>query len=109
MHNFFSLRREGDHVVILTLCNQDNSENPLKYSALDELEECLDKLTLDSSVKGLVFASGRKEYFSIGSDLLEVVNLKGTEDARARALKMQRIFSRVANLKFPSVSAIDGS
>jgi 3-hydroxyacyl-CoA dehydrogenase/enoyl-CoA hydratase/3-hydroxybutyryl-CoA epimerase len=60
-------------------------------------------------LRGLIIASGKKSIFIAGADLKTLLKQAEAGDMRAFIAKGQRVLSRLANLKIPTVAAIHGA
>src|SRR6266571_8576140 len=105
------IRREiGDgHVCTLTFDQPESGANIFDSATLDELNEHLDFVQNDASLRGLIIASTKKSIFIAGADLKTLLQQAQSGEMRAFIAKGQRIFSRLADLKIPSVAAIHGA
>jgi 3-hydroxyacyl-CoA dehydrogenase / enoyl-CoA hydratase / 3-hydroxybutyryl-CoA epimerase len=105
------IRREigGDHICILTFDRPESGANIFDAATLDELNENLDFIEHDASLRGLIIASAKKSIFVAGADLKTLLQQTQSGDMREFIAKGQRIFSRLANLKIPTVAAIHGA
>lgn len=99
--------RRSDGIVVFTLDRNDESVNALSRAVLDELDRLLERLAIEPP-KGLVIRSGKTAGFVPGADIKEfqAFDRQGTvDDAIARG---QKVFQRLAQLRFPTVAAIHG-
>jgi len=105
------IRREigDDKVCLLTFDRPESGVNIFDSATLDELNEHLDFVENDASLHGLIIASAKKSIFIAGADLKTLLQQTQSGDMRAFIAKGQRIFSRLADLKIPTVAAIHGA
>jgi 3-hydroxyacyl-CoA dehydrogenase/enoyl-CoA hydratase/3-hydroxybutyryl-CoA epimerase len=105
------IRREigGDHICVLTFDRPDSGANIFDAATLDELNEHLDAVEKDASLRGLVIASAKKSIFVAGADLKTLLQAAKTGEMRGFIERGQRVFNRLANLKIPTVAAIHGA
>jgi 3-hydroxyacyl-CoA dehydrogenase/enoyl-CoA hydratase/3-hydroxybutyryl-CoA epimerase len=105
------IRREigDDHVCLLTFDRPDSGANIFDAATLDELSEHLDFVENDASLRGLIIASAKKSIFIAGADLKTLLQQAQSGDMGAFIARGQQIFSRLANLKIPTVAAIHGA
>jgi 3-hydroxyacyl-CoA dehydrogenase/enoyl-CoA hydratase/3-hydroxybutyryl-CoA epimerase/3-hydroxyacyl-CoA dehydrogenase/enoyl-CoA hydratase/3-hydroxybutyryl-CoA epimerase/enoyl-CoA isomerase len=98
-------------VAVLSLCAPDKSVNILTQSVFAELERHCDALAKRSDVAGLVLRSTKPGNFIAGADLREFVAQLDAPQQQIVALAQrgQRLLSRLAELPFPTVAAIDGA
>src|SRR6266699_1440400 len=104
-------RREmgDDHICLLTFDRPESGANIFDAATLDELNEHLDFVENDASLHGLILASAKKSIFIAGADLKTLLQQAQSGDMRAFIVKGQQIFSRLADLKIPTVAAIYGA
>src|SRR6266478_5252169 len=105
------IRREigDDHVCVLTFDRPESGANIFDAATLDELNEHLDFVENDSSLRGLIITSAKKSIFIAGADLKTLLKQAQTGEMRDFIAEGQRIFNRIAALKIPSVAAIHGA
>src|SRR5256886_2888241 len=105
------IRREigDDHICVLTFDRPESGANIFDDATLDELNENLDFIENDVALRGLVIASAKKSIFVAGADLKTLLQQAQTGDMRAFIAKGQQTFSRLADLKIPTVAAIHGA
>src|SRR5256714_4493355 len=98
-----------DHVCLLVFDRPESGANIFDAATLDELNEHLDFIENDAALRGLVIASAKKSIFVAGADLKTLLQQAQTGDMRAFIAKGQQTFSRLADLKIPTVAAIQGA
>src|SRR4029434_3850568 len=105
------IRREiGDvRVCLLTFDRPESGANIFDAATLDELNEHLDFVENDSSLRGVIIASAKKSIFIAGADLKTLLQQAQTGDLRAFITEGQRILNRLAKLEIPTVAAIHGA
>ncbi len=105
------IRREigDDHICVLTFDRPESGANIFDAATLDELNEHLDFVENEASLRGLIIASAKKSIFVAGADLKTLLQQAPSGEMREFIAKGQRIFGRLANLKFPTVAAIHGA
>ena len=105
------IRRETDdnHICVLTFDRPDSGANIFDAATLDELNEHLDAVEKDASLRGLIIASAKKSIFVAGADLKTLLQAAKTGEMREFIERGQQVFNRLANLKIPSVAAIHGA
>ncbi len=98
-----------DGIAELHLDLQGESVNKFNQLTLQDLSAALERLEQADDVKGLLVTSG-KGVFSVGADINEFLPM--FEQSEAELIewigKAQQIFSRLEDLPFPTVSAING-
>ena len=105
------IRREigDDHICLLTFDRPESGANIFDAATLDELNEHLDFVENDASLRGLIIASAKKSIFVAGADLKTLLQQAQSGDMRAFIAHGQRVFNRLAELKIPAVAAIHGA
>ena len=105
------IRREigDDYICVLTFDRPESGANIFDDATLDELNEHLDFIENDAALRGLIIASAKKSIFIAGADLKTLLQQAQAGDMRAFIAKGQKIFSRLADLKIPTVAAIYGA
>ena len=100
------IERKGA-VAILT--NNDPPRNRMTLELIDELEEAVEQLRDDASVRAIVITGAGDEHFSVGMNLKQVpegVAKKGSIDALFD--QRLRVLSAIENLPKPVIALIRG-
>src|SRR5438477_191956 len=105
------IRREtsDDQICVLTFDRPDSGANIFDAATLDDLNEQLDAVEKDASLRGLILASAKKSIFVAGADLKTLVQGAKTGEMREFIERGQQVFNRLANLGIPTVAAIHGA
>ena len=105
------IRREtgDDHICVLTFDRPNSGANIFDAATLDELNEHLDAVEKDASLRGLIIASAKKSIFVAGADLKTLLQAAKTGEMRGFIEPGQQVFNRLADLKIPTVAAIHGA
>src|SRR5216110_3572337 len=105
------IRREtsDDHICVLTFDRPDSGANIFDAATLEELNEHLDAIEKDPSLRGLIVASAKKSIFVAGADLKTLLQAAKTGEMRGFIERGQEVFNRLANLKIPTIAAIHGA
>ena len=105
------IRREtgDDHICVLTFDRPDSGANIFDAATLDELNEHLDTVEKDASLRGLIIASAKKSIFVAGADLKTLLEAAKTGEMRGFIERGQQVFNRLADLKIPTVADIHGA
>jgi 3-hydroxyacyl-CoA dehydrogenase / enoyl-CoA hydratase / 3-hydroxybutyryl-CoA epimerase len=105
------IRREigDDYVCLLVFDRPESGANIFDAATLDELNEHLDFVENDASLRGLIIASAKKSIFVAGADLKTLLQQAQSGDMRAFIAHGQRVLNRLAELKIPTVAAIHGA
>src|SRR6201984_3593587 len=105
------IRREigDDRIGLLTFDRPESGANIFDASTLDELNEHLDSVENDASLRGLIIASAKKSIFVAGADLKTLLQAAKSGEMRGFIERGQHVFNRTANLRIPTVAAIHGA
>jgi 3-hydroxyacyl-CoA dehydrogenase / enoyl-CoA hydratase / 3-hydroxybutyryl-CoA epimerase len=105
------IRREvgDDRVCVLTFDRPESGGNIFDAAALNELNEHLDFVEAEKSLRGLIVASAKKSIFIAGADLKTLLKQAQAGELRDFIAEGQRTFNRIAALKIPTVAAIHGA
>ena len=105
------IRREtgDDHICVLTFDRPDSGANIFDAATLDDLNEHLEAVEKDASLRGLIIASAKKSIFVAGADLKTLLQAAKTGQMREFIEPGQEVFNRLADLKIPTVAAINGA
>ncbi|HME89585.1 MAG TPA: 3-hydroxyacyl-CoA dehydrogenase NAD-binding domain-containing protein [Chthoniobacterales bacterium] len=104
-----SLETGDDHICVLTFDRPDSGANIFDAATLDELNEHLDDVENDTSIRGLVITSAKKSIFVAGADLKTLLQAAKTGEMREFIERGQQVFNRLADLRVPTVAAIHGA
>jgi 3-hydroxyacyl-CoA dehydrogenase / enoyl-CoA hydratase / 3-hydroxybutyryl-CoA epimerase len=105
------IRREtgDDHICVLTFDRPDSGANIFDAATLEALNEHLDAVEKDASLRGLIIASAKKSIFVAGADLKTLLQAAKTDEMRGFIEPGQQVFNRLADLKVPTVAVIHGA
>jgi 3-hydroxyacyl-CoA dehydrogenase / enoyl-CoA hydratase / 3-hydroxybutyryl-CoA epimerase len=105
------IRREtgDDHICVLMFDRPDSGANIFDAVTLNELNEHLDAVEKDASLRGLIIASAKKSIFVAGADLKTLLQAAKTGEMRGFIERGQQVFNRLADLRIPTVAAIHGA
>ena len=105
------IRREigDDRICLLTFDRPESSANIFDAATLDELNEHLDFVENEASLRGVIIASAKKSIFIAGADLKTLVQQAREGEMRGFISKGQQVLSRLADLRIPTVAAIHGA
>lgn len=106
--NAFSLEKLDNGVAILTMDVPGESMNTLKQAFGDEITAMLDEIEADTSIKGVVLASGKPGSFVAGADITMLAACETADDAQALAAGGQAVFDRIERMRATFVAAING-
>jgi 3-hydroxyacyl-CoA dehydrogenase/enoyl-CoA hydratase/3-hydroxybutyryl-CoA epimerase len=94
---------------VLTFDRPDSGANVFDAATLDELNEHLDAVDQDASLRGLIIASAKKSIFVAGADLKTLLQATKTGEMRGFIERGQQVFNRLADLRIPTIAAIHGA
>ena len=100
---------DDDHICLLTFDRPDSGANIFDAATLNELNEHVDLIEHDASLRGLIIASAKKSIFIAGADLKTLLKQAQSGEMRDFIAHGQRILNRIAVLKIPTVAAIHGA
>lgn len=104
------IRREiQDGICILTFDRPNSGANIFDAAAMKALDDQLDAIESDSSIRGVILTSAKKSIFVAGADLATLLRQAQTGKLRAFIAEGQRVFNRLAALKIPTCAAIHGA
>src|SRR5262245_43895952 len=103
------LETGDDNICVLTFDHPDSGANIFDAATLDELNEHLDDVEKDTSIRGLIITSAKKSIFVAGADLKTLLQAPKTGEMRGFIERGQQVFNRLANLEIPTVAAIHGA
>lgn len=104
----FTLEKREDGIAILSMDVPGESMNTLKGDFDTEISGILDQIESDNDIKGVVFASGKKDSFVAGADVTMLAACETAEDAEALSIKGQQLFDRMEAISKTFVAAIHG-
>ncbi len=109
--NLPMIQREigDDHICVLTFDRPDSGANIFDAATLAELNEHLDAVEKDASLRGLIIASAKKSIFVAGADLKTLLQAAKAGEMRGFIERGQQVFNRLADLRIPTVAAIHGA
>ena len=99
----------NDRVCILTFDRPESGANIFDAATMKELDEHVDAIERDESLRGLIITSAKKSIFIAGADLKTLLQQAPTGEMRGFIAEGQRVFNRIAALKIPTVAAIHGA
>src|SRR5213078_1330089 len=100
---------DDDHICLLTFDRPDSGANIFDAATLNDLNEYVDLIEHDASLRGLIITSAKRSIFIAGAELKTLLKQAQTGELRDFIAKGQRVFNRIAALKIPSVAAVHGA
>ncbi len=99
---------EDDGVVVLTLDRADSTVNAISRAVLDELEQIVERLAIDSPA-GVVIHSAKASGFAVGADIKQFVEYARQDSVLENIEHGQRVYEALASLPCPTVAAVHGA
>jgi 3-hydroxyacyl-CoA dehydrogenase / enoyl-CoA hydratase / 3-hydroxybutyryl-CoA epimerase len=104
------IRREIDNgICLLTFDRPESGANIFDAATLRDLNEQLDFIESDSSLRGVIITSAKKSIFIAGADLKTLLKQAQSGEMGAFIAEGQRVFNRIAALNIPACAAIHGA
>jgi 3-hydroxyacyl-CoA dehydrogenase/enoyl-CoA hydratase/3-hydroxybutyryl-CoA epimerase len=88
--------------------NCDKAMTVLDEETLHELQDIVEQMHSDKSLKGALFHSHKERCFLAGADIKLIAAMKTESDGQAGAAAGQKIFNRIEDLKIPTVACVHG-
>lgn len=99
---------QKNHICQATI-NRPKSHNAINFAVMDELENLLDKLEQDATVRCFMLSGSGQKTFVSGGDLREFHTIKTAEEAKPMARRMLDILKRIEQLPCWTIAAINGA
>lgn len=96
-------------IMRVTINREDRPVNSLSRKSLEELADLVTQISHDSSIKGVLFISGKPGNFIAGADVNELKDLQTQDAARDISLFGQHVFQALEDLTIPTVALISGA
>ncbi|NIQ10090.1 MAG: crotonase, partial [Gammaproteobacteria bacterium] len=100
------LLEKSESVATITF-NNPKALNALTVETFEGLEEMLDELERDNSIRVLILTGAGEKAFVAGGDIGHLASLDA-DGAREFALLAQRVIDRIENYPKPTIAAING-
>ncbi len=104
----WQVKTDGDNIVWLYFDRAGRSTNSISPAVLDELEQILEEISNDNSVRAIIFASAKTTGFIAGADVEQFTQFKSKEEAMVFINKGQDLFKKIAAFKIPTIAMIKG-
>ncbi len=102
------IERRPDGVAVVTMDLPGESVNTLQDSFTHDFARAFEELEKDTSVKAVVFTSGKKDFIA-GADMKMLQKCSTSREAAELSKNGQRAMDRIAHFRVPVVAAIHGS
>ena len=103
----FSLEKK-DNIAIVTMNDPSESKNVINQSLQNSFDSLFEDLQSDSSLKALIFRSGKPGCFLAGADISIFQTIETLEQAREGSKLLHATFQKLVDLPLVTVCAIDG-
>ena len=105
----FTLVRQENGIAHLVMDVVADTMNTLKAEFAEQVSDVLADIKSDSTIRGIVLCSGKKDSFVAGADINMINDCKSKEEVVALTRQGQVIFSQLEQLSIPIVAAINGA
>lgn len=102
------LKIEQQESILWAAIDRPKSRNAINFALMDALEETLDKLESDDSIRIFVL-SGTGKHFISGGDLREFHTIKTAEEAKPMAKRMHSLYKRIEKLPCWTIACVNGA
>ncbi len=103
----YLILEKADGIATLTI-NRPETLNALDIPSLQEMEEVLNKIKNDKSVRVLIITGAGEKAFVAGGDIADLNSRHAIEHRYEFALIIHRVFNLVAEMEKPVIAAING-
>ena len=109
MTDMWHSEKSDDGILRVTIDRKDRPVNALSRSIMEELRELVQSIRSDSSIRGVLFQSGKPGVFIAGADISEFEDLTDKAAAEEVSTFGQSVFQGLEDLKVPTVALISGA
>ena len=99
----------NDNIARLTFDLEGEKVNKLSFEVLEELNEKIDLVKSDSSIKALVIQSAKKNIFVAGADIKQIQKITDEKEVYKVLMRCHEIFNKLENLPIPTIAYINGA
>lgn len=100
------IEKRDDGIAVITI-NRPDKLNALNAVVIGELDAAITEVDADPAVRGLIVTGSGEKAFVAGADISELAKATPIE-ARALALRGQRVFDRLEHFRGPVIAAVNG-
>ena len=100
------VEKRDDGIAVITVHRPDKL-NALNAVVIGELDAAITEVDADTSVRGIIVTGSGEKAFVAGADISELAKATPIE-ARALALRGQRVFDRLERFRGPVIAAVNG-
>jgi enoyl-CoA hydratase/carnithine racemase len=95
--------------VLRVTFNRPAARNAMTFAMYERLYEICDEIDANRELRCVVFTGAGHEAFVAGTDISEFRNFGGEAEALEYERRMERVFSRLEDVKIPILAAIAGA
>ncbi|TAL63069.1 MAG: 3-hydroxyacyl-CoA dehydrogenase [Bacteroidetes bacterium] len=99
--------KDSDGIAVISI-NMEGPVNIINEEFIIAFEEQINESVADTSVKGIIITSGKKE-FMLGADLKLIASVKTAGEIMPLALRQQKFLRKMETSGKPVVAAINGT
>ena len=104
----FRIEQDPQGILTATLDIPEKSMNVFNESVMTELNDLAQRIENDSSVRAVIFRSGKESGFLAGADVSRVQTVQTRQEAEELSQAGQGVFARIERLKAPTFAVIHG-
>ena len=104
----FKFEKDSRGVFTATLDVPDRPVNIFDDNVIEELHRLVELIEQDSTVRLVVFRSGKKSGFLAGADVRRIQSLQTPKEAEHISEVGQKLFDRIEHLHVPTIAVIHG-
>lgn len=82
--------------------------NKFSKPVFERFNEIVDQCRKNKDIKAMIFISGKKDIFVAGADIAEIERVTDRDEAERMSGAVQKVFSKLEDLPFPTIAAIHG-
>ncbi|KAF9226648.1 ClpP/crotonase [Gyrodon lividus] len=98
---------QSDPAIACLFLNRPQSKNAISVRMLQELQECLETVKFDKSIRALIVRSTSTGSFCAGADLIERRTMTPTQ-VNKFLVSLRSTLGELESLPMPTIAAIDG-
>ena len=102
-----NIRWEVENEIGILTIQRPSALNALNYDTMIEIEEVMDKVVSDSSIKAVIITGEGEKSFVAGADIAYMQDLSAVEGYKWGEIG-QRVFQKIEDLPQPVIAAVNG-
>ncbi len=106
--HFKTIKLEREKNTLVLQLNRPEVHNAVNEQMMAELEQCLNLIDTDPSLRTVILTGSGQQTFCAGGDLKYFSTLRTRKACLAMSQRMQRILTRFNTLGMPVIAAING-